>query len=366
MFEHLTLAQKIGQLLMVGFLGTIPSQPDIQTLSHHIAESRVGGIISYKRNIEDAKQIAYLNEFLSRAAQEKGLPLLVKGVDQEGQGVLRLNTKNGFSDTPSAKEIAAKPFPEVRSLYGELARNVKEAGFTLDFAPCVDLDIAGVDGSAIGKWGRSYGNDVETVVSYGGIMIEALREQGCLSCVKHYPGHGSAGKKKESAVSGEGDKNSDTHLGFVDVTDVWEERELEPFFALGPKAGAVMTAHVFNRKLDPDNPATLSSVILSRLRAQCPNVTIITDCLQMEAIQQTCGSFKNAVIRALQAGGDVIVYANNPRKLGQPSAPGFEPGPDLPERFLAAVQNGLRRGELTEAQINEKFERVMAMKARLV
>lgn len=351
MFGPLTLAQKIGQLLIVGFVGTTPQDSDIQKLAMDVASSRVGGVIAYKRNIENADQISVLNEFLERQVKETGVPPLIRAVDQEGGNVQRLNSKNGFSETPSAKEMAALPMDHASLLYDELARNVKNAGFNWDFAPCMDLDIAGKDGAAIGKWERSYGVDSDVVVSYGGALIDALHSQGCLSCVKHYPGHGSA--------------KGDTHLGFVDVTSVWEEKELEPFYQLGSKAGAVMTAHIVNKTLDPDNPATLSPKILGMLRAQCPTVTIVTDCLQMDAIQQACGSFEEAVVRALTAGVDLIIYANNPQKSGKSSAPGFEPGPDLPERFVAAVQSGLRRGVLTEEQLNERFERVMTLKGRI-
>lgn len=351
MWDHLTMAQKIGQLLIVGFVGIGPQDADIQALAKDISESRVGGVVAYARNIENTGQISQLNTFLADQAKAHGLPPLIRAVDQEGGKVQRLNSKNGFEDTPSASEVSEKSVEEALSFYQKMAGSVKKAGFNWDFAPCVDLNIAGLEGSAIGKLGRSYGVEADVVVSYGNTMIDALYEQGCLSCVKHYPGHGSA--------------KGDTHHGFVDVTDVWQEEELKPFYMLGSKAGAVMTAHVVNRKLDEKNPATLSSKILGGLRDQCPDVVIVSDCIQMGAIQNLCESFEDAIVRALGAGVDLIIYANNPNKDGQSSTKGFDPGPDLPERFVAAVQSGLRRGALTEAQINEHFERVIAFKVRI-
>ncbi|MGZ9594026.1 MAG: glycoside hydrolase family 3 N-terminal domain-containing protein [Candidatus Liberibacter asiaticus] len=68
---------------------------------------------------------------------------------------------------------------------------------------------------------------------------------------KHFPGHGSA--------------VGDTHFDFVDVTDTWQKKELEPYQDLLGKKDAcpiVMVAHVVNRNLDSSSKsATLSKEI---------------------------------------------------------------------------------------------------------
>ena len=263
MFEHLTLAQKIGQLLIVGFMGTSPQENDVQKLADHIANSRVSGIVIKARNIQTPSQLAQLNQFLRQKAKDSKLPPFIIGLDQEGGSVQRLNSEKGFINTPSAKEIAHQTAEEARTLYEKMAMNMEKVGINMNFAPCLDLDIGGEKSPAIGQWGRSYSSDPMIVIKYGRIMIEALHKYSCLSTIKHFPGYGSAETNPQNE--------------FVDVTETWTEKELEPFFQLGKEADAVMTAHVINRKIDSDRPATLSLKTLEILRKRYPQVVIISD-----------------------------------------------------------------------------------------
>src|SRR5690606_3607202 len=113
------------------------------------------------------------------------------------------------------------------------------------FAPCVDLAL-NLENPIIARKGRSYGTDPQTIARHAREVIRTHQERGVACVIKHFPGHGSS--------------VADTHLGFADVTETWSERELEPFEALIADGNccAVMTAHVFNAKLDPEFPATLS------------------------------------------------------------------------------------------------------------
>ena len=69
-------------------------------------------------------------------------------------------------------------------------------------------------------------------------------------------------------VSGLGHSSlADSHAGFVDVSDTWSDAELIPFRALinAGKADSVLAAHVFNRHLDPELPASLSHAVIQGL-----------------------------------------------------------------------------------------------------
>ncbi len=100
---------------------------------------------------------------------------------------------------------------------------------------------------------RSFGADPAKVARHAEQFIAAHHRRGIRTCVKHFPGHGSA--------------RGDTHLGLVDVTETWSEQELAPFAELIRRGlcDAVMTAHVFNARLDSERPATLSRPILQGL-----------------------------------------------------------------------------------------------------
>src|SRR2546430_4357603 len=93
-----------------------------------------------------------------------------------------------------------------------------------------------------------------TVTGVQTCALPILHTEGVLTALKHFPGHGSS--------------YGDSHKGFVDVTATANrEAELIPYRMLLAErlADAVMTAHVFNRALDPEFPATLSRATITEL-----------------------------------------------------------------------------------------------------
>ncbi|HCI48418.1 MAG: hypothetical protein A2621_02485 [Alphaproteobacteria bacterium RIFCSPHIGHO2_01_FULL_41_14] len=351
MKNRLTLEQKIGQLLIVGFHGTTPQDEGVEKILEDIKLSRVGGVIAYGYNIVDPRQITVLNRLCLSAAEDAGLPPVFTTVDQEGGKVQRLTKDKGFIGFSSPEEMVKKGMEEMARLYHEMAIELKEHAFNWDFAPCVDRDPKEYKCPILGALGRVYGSDIASIVKYAGIMVDAFHEVGVLNCIKHFPGHGSAKK--------------DSHQGFVDVTDLWRAEEMDPFFQLAKKGkvDAVMTAHIFNAKLDSKYPATLSKGTLQKLRDHGYDGVIISDDLHMSAIQEKFG-FEEAAVKALQAGNDMVIYSNN--KSAAASIKGFEPDPELPEKFGRVILEAINREVLSEQQIDEAFERVLRLKKKFV
>src|SRR4029077_14933040 len=75
-----TLAQLIGQQLVIRMSGTTPS-PD---LLGRISRGEIGGVIIFGYNIVNRTQLAALTAQLQAAATEGGQPKLLIAVDQEG------------------------------------------------------------------------------------------------------------------------------------------------------------------------------------------------------------------------------------------------------------------------------------------
>src|SRR5690606_38668552 len=113
---------------------------------------------------------------------------------------------------------------------------------------------------------------------------------------------------------GHGSSLADTHHGFVDVTETWREEELRPFRALVASGDcwSVMTAHIFNAKLDPDWPATLSRRIIGGILREDFGFdgVVFSDDMEMGAISSRFG-LEAALFRAIEAGVDVVTFANN-------------------------------------------------------
>ena len=99
---ELTSREKIGQLFMVGFLGTSVT-PD---LAAFLKDYKPGGVILFSRNLESVEQIVQLTNDLQQCSPKS--PLLIS-IDQEGGRVSRL--PKGFTIFPPGELISANAIP---------------------------------------------------------------------------------------------------------------------------------------------------------------------------------------------------------------------------------------------------------------
>lgn len=334
-----------GQMLMLGFRGTTltPDNPVVADLS----ERHVGGVVLFgrdlatggERNITSPDQLATLCSDLRATADGH----LLVAVDQEGGRVARLDPRHGFPDAPSAAELGAAGDPgATRAAAEQIARTLALAGIDLNFAPVVDVDVNPAN-PVIGALGRSFSADPEVVAEQAAAYVRGHRAVGVLTCLKHFPGHGSS--------------RDDSHLGFVDVTDTWSDTELVPYRRLigAGLADTVMVAHVFNAALDADLPASLSrATVTGLLREQLGfDGVVVTDDLQMRAITDGW-SLRESVRLAVEAGNDILTFSDNVDVVT----------PDLGRRVHETLLDLVAAGDVTEERIRLSYDRIMALKAR--
>jgi beta-N-acetylhexosaminidase len=314
-----------------------------------VRAGQVGGVILFDvdvlngqpvRNIRSPEQVRTLVNGLQRAV---GGELLV-AVDQEGGRVTRLKEQYGFPASVSQRELAARGVKATAEQAAVTARTLSQAGINVNLAPVVDLD-ANPENPAIGALGRSFSADPQLVSEHARAVIEAHHEHGVLTAVKHFPGHGSA--------------DADSHRGFVDVSAMWSQAELDPYRALihDGMVDMVMTAHVFNRHLDPEWPATLSpSTITGLLRQRLGFAgVVVTDDMQMSAIAEHY-SLETALRQAIVAGVDIITFANNNPRIYEP---------DIAPKAITIIAALVENGAISEARIDESIKRIQALKQRL-
>lgn len=340
------LETKIGQMIMVGFRGF--SIDGESRIARDIEAGRLGGVIlfdydvprgTFERNIQSPEQVkSLIQQLQDRAA----VPLFV-AVDQEGGRVSRLKERYGFTPSLSQQFLGRLDDPLVTEEAAVLtARTLAEAGFNLNCAPVVDLDV-NPGNPVIGALERSFSSDPAVVVRNAAIMIGAFREAGVLSSIKHFPGHGSS--------------DADSHEGFVDVTDLWSDRELLPFKDLieAGLADMVMTAHIFNGDLDPLLPATLSAQTIDgilRDRLGYDGV-VLSDDLQMGAIRNIF-AFDEALEKALEAGVDILLFANNSVY-----------DEEVALKAVTVIADLVDRGVVSSERIDQSWRRIMKLKERL-
>ncbi len=297
-----SLETKVAGLLIVGFRGSRLDQ--VAWLQTALARTGLGGVILFDRdqetgggrNIVSPAQLTTLVDDLRAAAGDRWI---IVSVDQEGGVVTRLSPAHGFPPAASEATIgAAGDVTRARSWGRGIAETLASVGIDLNFAPVVDLNV-NPKSPAIGALDRSFSADPDVVVEMATAEIEAHRAAGVRTTLKHFPGIGSS--------------TTNTDFGVADVTKTWTRRELEPFQRLidAGTVDLIMAGHVVNGQLDPDHPASLSRAVVTDLLHGEMGWTgpVVTDDLQAAAIDDAFG-FDEAVVLALEAGNDLLLFAN--------------------------------------------------------
>jgi beta-N-acetylhexosaminidase len=339
------LEEKIGQMILVGFTGNAPGRAGFERVRSQMQAGEIGGVLYLGRNLKNRNTVRQMNAELTAAAPAHLPPLIA--VDQEGGVVQRLKRHHGFPQTVSARRMARRASPsEAAKAYGRLAKGLAGWGFTLNLGPVVDVDVYPRN-PIIGRLERSYSRDPERVAEYGAVFVEAHRKHGVLTTLKHFPGHGSSRR--------------DSHKGTVNVSRTWSEKELEPFRQLiaGGRADLIMTAHVINRAQPIDSgdlPVSLSRKALTDvLRGDLGfDGVIISDDLQMDAIRRNF-SLEEAVVRAVDAGTDILVFANDKR-----------PDPAIPGKVANILVRAAEKDVALAQKIDAAYGRILALKRRLL
>lgn len=342
-----TTKAKIGQMIMVGFTGTSTRYKGVRAVMQELREGSIGGVMLMKHNIVSHRQLRQLTSALKQAAKSGGQMPPFIAVDQEGGAVQRLK----FTRYPSARRIALKPAANAARIYGKLACELRASGINVNFGPVADLDLRGRANPIIGRMARSYGKSPERVIKYTRAFVAAHHRHGVMTAAKHFPGHGSSFK--------------DSHKGFTAIPK-WNRlgNELAPFTALAngspeQRVDMMMIGHLYNKKWGA--PASLSHTAVSGiLRKQVGfNGIAITDDMEMGAIRKNYNR-KSAIIRAVKAGNDVLLYANtitHARYLGR----------QIRDTIAGALCTGSRKTNcINPATIDISYQRISRLKNRQV
>ena len=341
---------RIADLLLVGFTGTqVAGNEEVRRL---VCDVKVGGLLLFERytsgqprNMVSPEQVSALTRDLQAlAARCAGRPLFI-AVDAEGGRVMRLSPRLGYPPTLSAREVGERDDPAFTEAEARrMGLMLREAGINWNLAPVVDVAV-NPSNPAVVALGRTYSADPARVSAHARAFVQGMHEAGVLTALKHFPGHGSS--------------RSDSHQGFTDVSDTaLLSVELRPYRALiaAGMADSVMTAHVFNRGLDPWDPATLSRFTVRRVLRGWLHYdgVAVSDDLLMGAIAQHYG-LEDAAVLALGAGVDVLLISQNTGRVDDRAA----------ERVVAAITRAIAEGKLSETAVTAAVHRVDLLRARL-
>ncbi|MCL4474544.1 MAG: beta-N-acetylhexosaminidase [Actinobacteria bacterium] len=331
----MTLEEKIGQMMMVGFEGG-EAGPQITSA---ITDKHIGAVILYGRNISSHEQVAALDAALQTAAAQAKQPAkLMIAIDQEG-GATRRFTDIGpyYSEPMNGEMTGGAGAAAAQQQASSAARDLKKLGINTNLAP--DVDVSSGWGSVMD--GRSFGPDSEVVTELGGKAVTGYNNATMISCPKHFPGHGSADGSSEESLP-----TVDLDLATIQAS------ELPPFQeVIKQNAPMIMVAHLSVPALDATGTASsLSKPIVTDLlrKGLSFNGVIITDDLEMGAITSNM-SVADAAVAAVTAGNDMVMVAQTAANENAAY-----------DALLTAVKSG----KIGEDQINKSVARIIDMKKK--
>lgn len=278
-----------------------------------LARFQPGGVILFKRNIQDMEQLHRLISDL-----RKILPEAVFSIDSEGGRVDRLRDVVGGAPAAS---LLARHSPSLALQAGQwIALSLRLFDIDMDFAPVVDLNRGEEDNALDGRY---LGSTPAGIIPRARAFLRGLHAGGVGGCIKHFPGLGGA--------------ETDTHFKVASVylPAAALQADLEPFDALARLSGAVMVGHAIYPAYDTHRPATLSPDIIGGLlrgRLGFDGLSLSDD-MEMKALDDW-GDLAERSEAAFAAGCDVLLLCHTLEAL--PDVVARLEAPELESRLADA------------------------------
>ena len=292
-YGRLTLAQRVGQLFLVGLSADAAGPVTTAALEQY----HFGSFLL----TPTAEGTAALNgatahiQSLATSANTGGVRFFV-AANQEGGKIQQL-TGPGFSVMPSALVQGSWPVSQLRQQATGWGAELRAAGVNLDLAPVMDVVPPGTasTNAPIGQLDREFGFDPNTNGTHGAAFIEGMAAAGVATSAKHFPGLGR--------VTG----NTDFTSNVVDSVTTATDPYLGSFRdAIEAGVPFVMVALATYTKIDPARLAVFSPVVMNLLRSGLGfGGVIISDDLGEAAAVAAIPAGDRAT-DFLSAGGDMI------------------------------------------------------------
>ena len=336
---ELTLRQKLGQLVLYS-LDTNEITPETEAF---MREYCIGNVIHFGNNVTDFAGSKALNAKLRELMLETcaGVEPFIS-IDHEGGRVFRFS--QDFTWFPSHLTLSAADDESLTEAVGyAMGKELRAAGFNLNFAPVVDVN-SNIGNVVIGV--RSFGDDPETVAKHGAAMSRGMQNAGVMACLKHFPGHG--------------DTTLDSHYFLPTVDKSLEDlraTELYPYAKIFPQGAvdSIMTTHILFPQIETEDvPATMSPAILKGiLRDELKfDGVVVTDGMQMLAIKDHYG-VANGCAMAIRAGANLLCIGT-----------GGSGVQDVQKECMDRLYEAAMSGELPMECIDQALSYVLKAKAK--
>lgn len=320
-YSNLSLRERVAQLFIYTIAPT-SDKANLNLLKEVVQNQKVGGLLFSKGEM-DAQAI------LTNQAQEMANTPLMITFDGEWGLSMRLKNVPTYS-----RNMVLGCITDEQLLYDygkEIARQCKELGIHVNFAPVADVNI-NPKNPVINT--RSFGESPYDVADKVIMFASGMESGGVLSVSKHFPGHG--------------DTETDSHhaLPLLNFSKArLDSIELYPFKqAIRAGVGGIMVGHLEIPALEPQKglPSSLSANVVQKLLIDEMGFKglVFTDALEMKGV----AGVSHTCLAALKAGNDMLLA---PRRI---------------KVEIDAVMQAIKQGELSEEEINRKCRKVLMYK----
>ncbi len=323
-FQSLTFEERLGQLFMVAAYSN-KDKKHVDEISALVRNENLGGLIFFQGGPE--RQARLTNYYQAQAKT----PLFI-AMDAEWGISMRLDS---VPDFPKAMTLGAIQNTDlIYEMGAEMARQFKELGMHINFAPVVDVN-SNPSNPVIGY--RAFGENKELVTQRAVSYMKGLQKNGIIANAKHFPGHG--------------DTESDSHYSLPVIKHaeqrIWDV-DLYPYQELFKEdLMSVMVAHLNIPSLDNTQniPTSLSKKVVTDLLQKRMNFQglVFTDALNMKGVANA-NAPGDVDLKALLAGNDVLVYSQ-----------------DVP-KAKALIKKAVEDGLISEKEIDRKVKKILKAK----
>ncbi len=293
-YGRMTLAQRVGQLFLVGLAQDVVGPVTTAALEKYHFGSLLMGMDTAEGVTALAGATAHIQS-LATPAITGGARFFI-AANQEG-GQIQALSGPGFDTMPSALAQGSWSVATLRRHAAQWGGELRAAGVNLDLAPVMDVVPPGTasTNAPIGQHDREFGFDPATNGTHGAAFIAGMASAGVAATAKHFPGLGR--------VTGNTDFTSDV----VDSVTTAADPYLGSFRdAISAGVPFVMVALATYTKIDPERLAVFSPTVMRLLRAGLGfGGVIISDDLG-QAIAVASIPAGQRAIDFLAAGGDMV------------------------------------------------------------
>ena len=322
--DQLSLDERIAQMIMVYGYSNQGLEHEKAVL-RQISRYKVGGILFFQG--EPIEQARLTNRFQG----ESKVPLLIAIDGENGLG-MRLDNTITYPSMMTLGAISDNGL--LYRLGNDMADQFKRLGVHMNFAPVADINN-NPSNPVIGT--RAFGEERENVAHKVIALMTGMQDHGLLVAAKHFPGHG--------------DTDTDSHRTLPVIPHDLSRLDSIEFYpfrkAIQRGLTGIMVAHLQVPSLDPreNRATTLSKPTITGLLKEQMNFRglIVTDALNMRGLSNFFEPGEREV-EAVKAGNDILLM---PTDVG---------------KTIAEVKKAVRRGEISEDEVNESCRKILQAK----